>query len=252
MLRQRQEANSSPRAASERNSRGLLATSCTNCGTRVTPLWRKDDNGAMLCNACGLYLKLHREHRPHKYRADVIRKRARYDVRSRVSVDRTQSSPTTDVFSTNSAPNSPLRTSISSAPGKPSGSALKESSQDFSLPAALMRADALSPDARCSPVEDAKHMLSATHEPLSNTAALACCGLNECTGPVLMQEDRTYTQHDDPQEMPELEMDLSPFLRNTSQNYKQQTMWPVVETPSSAFAGQDAPSVPLRHRESRP
>ncbi|TKY89851.1 hypothetical protein EX895_001148 [Sporisorium graminicola] len=60
--------------------------SCFNCGTYTTPLWRKDDAGHTVCNACGLYLKLHNEHRPVTMRADVIKKRSRYDEkRGRVS-----------------------------------------------------------------------------------------------------------------------------------------------------------------------
>ncbi|SYW78296.1 related to gata transcription factor [Ustilago bromivora] len=53
--------------------------SCFNCGTYTTPLWMKDDAGHTVCNACGLYLKLHNEHRPVTIRADVIKKRSRYD-----------------------------------------------------------------------------------------------------------------------------------------------------------------------------
>ncbi|KAI8346287.1 hypothetical protein B0O80DRAFT_373889, partial [Mortierella sp. GBAus27b] len=50
---------------------------CTNCKTTLTPLWRKDDAGEILCNACGLYYKLHRVHRPISLKRNVIRRRSR-------------------------------------------------------------------------------------------------------------------------------------------------------------------------------
>ncbi|KAJ1033854.1 hypothetical protein NDA16_000062 [Ustilago loliicola] len=76
--------------------------SCFNCGTYITPLWRKDDAGHTVCNACGLYLKLHNEHRPVTMRADVIKKRSRYDEKrgrasaasSRRTSPQPQSAPT--------------------------------------------------------------------------------------------------------------------------------------------------------------
>lgn len=37
---------------------------CTNCHTKTTPLWRKAANGDLLCNACGLFYKLHGVLRP--------------------------------------------------------------------------------------------------------------------------------------------------------------------------------------------
>lgn len=37
---------------------------CTNCQTKTTPLWRKSNNGDLLCNACGLFYKLHGILRP--------------------------------------------------------------------------------------------------------------------------------------------------------------------------------------------
>ncbi|CAO3680620.1 unnamed protein product [Rhizopus stolonifer] len=50
---------------------------CTNCGTSTTPLWRRDIDGLPLCNACGLYLKLHHEKRPLSMKTDNIKKRQR-------------------------------------------------------------------------------------------------------------------------------------------------------------------------------
>ncbi|KAF7729139.1 hypothetical protein EC973_004907 [Apophysomyces ossiformis] len=54
-------------------------TTCSNCSTTKTPLWRRDIGGAPLCNACGLYLKLHHEKRPLSMKTDVIKKRQRCD-----------------------------------------------------------------------------------------------------------------------------------------------------------------------------
>ncbi|KAG0321844.1 hypothetical protein BGZ99_003677 [Dissophora globulifera] len=52
---------------------------CSNCKTTLTPLWRKDDAGEILCNACGLYFKLHQIHRPISLKRNVIRRRSRYE-----------------------------------------------------------------------------------------------------------------------------------------------------------------------------
>jgi hypothetical protein len=51
--------------------------SCKNCETTVTPLWRRDPEGNPLCNACGLFLKLHGVLRPKSLKTSIIKKRNR-------------------------------------------------------------------------------------------------------------------------------------------------------------------------------
>ena len=57
-------------------------TTCTNCFTSTTPLWRRNPEGQPLCNACGLFLKLHGVVRPLSLKTDVIKKRNRSSANS--------------------------------------------------------------------------------------------------------------------------------------------------------------------------
>ncbi|CAG8674514.1 23654_t:CDS:2 [Cetraspora pellucida] len=52
---------------------------CFNCGVTSTPLWRRSANDELLCNACGLYLKLHKMDRPKTMKPHIVRKDARDD-----------------------------------------------------------------------------------------------------------------------------------------------------------------------------
>ncbi|RDA96209.1 hypothetical protein CP533_1708 [Ophiocordyceps camponoti-saundersi (nom. inval.)] len=56
---------------------GSNLPTCQNCATSTTPLWRRDEYGAVLCNACGLFLKLHGRPRPSSLKTDVIKSRNR-------------------------------------------------------------------------------------------------------------------------------------------------------------------------------
>lgn len=50
---------------------------CINCQQTKTPLWRKNEHGEPICNACGLYAKLHNKNRPVEMRKSTIQRRRR-------------------------------------------------------------------------------------------------------------------------------------------------------------------------------
>ncbi|XP_034099550.2 uncharacterized protein LOC117564762 isoform X1 [Drosophila albomicans] len=77
------KCNSSSNSGSSSSSSNALSTtsqkdmSCSNCGTLTTTIWRRSVRGEMVCNACGLYFKLHGVNRPHSMRRDTIHTRRR-------------------------------------------------------------------------------------------------------------------------------------------------------------------------------
>ncbi|XP_011497140.1 PREDICTED: box A-binding factor-like [Ceratosolen solmsi marchali] len=54
-----------------------IGVRCANCGTTTTTLWRRNNNGEPVCNACGLYYKLHGVNRPMSMKKDAIQSRKR-------------------------------------------------------------------------------------------------------------------------------------------------------------------------------
>ncbi|XP_075701341.1 transcription factor GATA-5 [Rhinoderma darwinii] len=76
---------------------------CTNCHTSTTTLWRRNSEGEPVCNACGLYMKLHGVPRPLAMKKESIqtRKRKPKNVKGKTtgpntSANNSPSSVTTD------------------------------------------------------------------------------------------------------------------------------------------------------------
>ncbi|KAF2017216.1 hypothetical protein BU24DRAFT_146036 [Aaosphaeria arxii CBS 175.79] len=86
-------------------------TTCTNCFTQTTPLWRRNPEGHPLCNACGLFLKLHGVVRPLSLKTDVIKKRNRGSGNSAPVTSSTRSSKKSS--RKNSLAHTPVATPIS-------------------------------------------------------------------------------------------------------------------------------------------
>ncbi|EWC45417.1 hypothetical protein DRE_00816 [Drechslerella stenobrocha 248] len=66
-----------PRIEASTGQTTTAVPACQNCGTTITPLWRRDESGHTICNACGLYHKLHGVHRPVTMKKTVIKRRKR-------------------------------------------------------------------------------------------------------------------------------------------------------------------------------
>ncbi|XP_014672689.1 PREDICTED: trans-acting T-cell-specific transcription factor GATA-3-like [Priapulus caudatus] len=69
-------------------NRRHAATQCSNCRTTVTTLWRKNTDGASVCNACGLYYKLHAVHRPVSMMKSLLSTRNRRSMTSSQMISR--------------------------------------------------------------------------------------------------------------------------------------------------------------------
>ncbi|ORZ08096.1 hypothetical protein BCR42DRAFT_455639 [Absidia repens] len=70
-------SDSDSESSSSDASRSMV---CFNCKTSSTPLWRRDGDGHTICNACGLYYKLHNVHRPITMKRSIIKRRKRVAI----------------------------------------------------------------------------------------------------------------------------------------------------------------------------
>lgn len=61
----------------DKGNRNRMGVNCANCGTSTTTLWRRNGEGEPVCNACGLYYKLHQVNRPLSMKKDGIQTRKR-------------------------------------------------------------------------------------------------------------------------------------------------------------------------------
>ncbi|XP_069587281.1 transcription factor GATA-6 isoform X1 [Ranitomeya imitator] len=131
-----------------------IGLSCANCHTTTTTLWRRNTEGEPVCNACGLYMKLHGVPRPLAMKKEGIQTRKRKPKnlnKSKSSSNGTGShqipmTPTSTTSSTNSddcvksgSPNNPgtasgvgslLMSSQQSGSTSPDNNALKYTGQD--------------------------------------------------------------------------------------------------------------------------
>lgn len=61
-----------PNPLYRQSSARRVGLQCSNCNTTNTSLWRRNQIGEPVCNACGLYYKLHNVNRPLAMKKDNI------------------------------------------------------------------------------------------------------------------------------------------------------------------------------------
>lgn len=222
LLRKRQQLNSA-RSSQSQDACSGPSSGCTNCGTKVTPLWRKGISGAVLCNACGLYLKLHQSNRPVRYRADVIRKRSRYDNRGRIS-----QSEVTSPSTPGAAPILPfLSARLIHPETTPTGSQWNSSSK---TPDETHTGDSSMPPDPCGNVASVRRVLQLSDEPFSSPASITCCASSgACTGPVLFND---YQLDDDSlhqvsNSVSGVHTDVDSTLPSMLPDVERHSIWPV-------------------------
>ncbi|CAI2351609.1 unnamed protein product [Caenorhabditis sp. 36 PRJEB53466] len=71
------EAVATPSRSDTDDGNDPNAARCSNCHTNKTTAWRRDAEGKLVCNPCGLYYRLHKVRRPIEMRKNHIQQRYR-------------------------------------------------------------------------------------------------------------------------------------------------------------------------------
>uniref|UniRef100_A0A8R1E2Y2 GATA-type domain-containing protein n=2 Tax=Caenorhabditis japonica TaxID=281687 RepID=A0A8R1E2Y2_CAEJA len=71
------EAVATPSRSESDEGNDPNAARCSNCRTDKTTAWRRDAEGKLVCNPCGLYYRLHKVRRPIEMRKNHIQQRYR-------------------------------------------------------------------------------------------------------------------------------------------------------------------------------
>nr|XP_029712167.1 box A-binding factor isoform X5 [Aedes albopictus] len=112
------------RTTEEKQSRRLssarrVGLQCSNCNTMNTSLWRRNQVGEPVCNACGLYYKLHNVNRPLAMKKDNIQSRKRKPKGSK-NADGTSTSKSSSSSSNSNSNNNSSNNNGSSSSNNPS------------------------------------------------------------------------------------------------------------------------------------
>ncbi|XP_068427041.1 GATA-binding factor 6-B-like isoform X2 [Clinocottus analis] len=103
-----------------------IGLSCANCQTSTTTLWRRNVEGEPVCNACGLYTKLHGVPRPLAMKKEGIQTRKRKPK----TLNKTKGSSDCSKTSSPTGQVSGVSSSVLSSSGEGTGSAVKYPGQD--------------------------------------------------------------------------------------------------------------------------
>nr|XP_029712195.1 box A-binding factor-like isoform X3 [Aedes albopictus] len=107
------------RLVKEPSSARRVGLQCSNCNTMNTSLWRRNQVGEPVCNACGLYYKLHNVNRPLAMKKDNIQSRKRKPKGSK-NADGTSTSKSSSSSSNSNSNNNSSNNNGSSSSNNPS------------------------------------------------------------------------------------------------------------------------------------